>query len=139
MVIQLACVDTVHAHSGWAVMVTEPVPPFPASSLVDAATVTAHFTGEGLVVSAADPPQVAETAHRTVKNTGNARQHHADMGAGGNGAHGFTKISVCQRAKRGPPDQAGFCGPRPRGVEWLADVRQRRALDRRASGSVSPH
>ena len=129
-VIQLACVDAVHAHSGWAVIVTEPVPPFPPSSLGEAATVTAHFTGEGLVVSAADPPQVADPADRTATKTGNARQRHADMGAGGNGAHGSTKISVCQRAKRGPADQAGFYCPGQRGVEYFADLRQRPVVGR---------
>lgn len=88
--IQLACVDAVHAHSGWAVIVTEPVPPVPASSLGDAAAVTAHFTGEGLVVSAADPPQVADAAHSTASNTGNTRLSDADLGAGGNRTHGST-------------------------------------------------
>ena len=88
--IQLACVEAVHAHSGWAVIVTEPVPPFPASSLGDAAAVTVHFTGEGLVVSAADPPQVADAVHRMARNIGNARLHPADMGASDNRTDGFT-------------------------------------------------
>lgn len=88
--IQLACVDAVHAHSGWAVIVTEPVPPFPATSLGDAAAVTAHFAGEGLVVSAADPPHVADAAHRPAKSTGSARLDHAEVGAGGNSTHEST-------------------------------------------------
>ena len=90
--IQVACVDAVHAHSGWAVTVTEPVPPFPPSSPGDAATVTPHFTGVGLVVSAADPPQVADAAHSTARNVGNASLHHADVGACGSTARGFTEI-----------------------------------------------
>jgi hypothetical protein len=89
-VIQVARVEAVHAHSGWAVIVTEPVPPFPVNSLGDAAAVTAHFTGDGLVVSAADPPQVADAAHTVASNTGNTRPHHADVAAGGDKAHGST-------------------------------------------------
>ena len=56
--IQPDCVDAVHAHSGWVVMVTVPLPPF-ASSAEVAFSATWHLSDVGAVVAVEEEEQAA--------------------------------------------------------------------------------
>ena len=98
-VIQLADVEAVQAHSGWAVTATASAPPFPSIWVAEAATVTPHFAGDGLVVRAADPPQVADAAHKTARSTGQAAAPRGDDTAGGNRAQESIERSLVPTSK----------------------------------------